>query len=575
MARTKSVLAVLLLTAATALRVEAQAPVVKVAVAGATAMWQAIALGAYNNGNCVAGGTAPCFHATYSSVPLTDSRPSPAIVDKGSLWVVWDSAANTNVWAYISVDAVVGTRAYFASPRATIGSMSGLGSVQNSISSSLWGADTDLATANPVVYALFTSSAGVAVNTAGLDSRPEDALFAACRVNSQLGGGSDGLAGLGYGANAPGVCPTFSSPLANKIGTPIKSAYPGSSGQATPVAFNITGKDPFTNAAIPASTAVAVGAAPLIFITSRVGALSAVNNATDSQLQAVFSGGKCTGDVFAGGAATPIQAYLRDPLAGTFDTVEEDVFRYQNVSGISQETGVNAANPLALACASGGSRFRSIGTSEEVKSVLNSNVNHGTDGIGYAYFSYGNVSTIANNANYGYLTLDGIDPIFHRYGGTTDPGQPAIAGALPSSATLPGACSGGFPCAESKIWSGNLSFPNLRNGSYRAWSVLRLVSNGTPLVNLKLLVSASQTFVVNSVPDYVPAVKVGATDPGLGLLRSHFTQEGVAPVNVATTGDKGGDSGGCILTSTGVAATSDTTTKLAQAAPGTPCVSVP
>jgi hypothetical protein len=120
-----------------------------------------------------------------------------------------------------------------------------------------------------------------------------------------------------------------------------------------------------------------------------------------------------------------------------------------------------------------------------------------------------------------------------------------------------------------------LSFPNLRNGSYRAWSTLRIVSNGTPLANAKLLVTGAQTYAVNTVPDFVPALKVGATDPGLTLLRSHYTQEGVLPVNIATTGDKGGDQGGCILTSSNIAATSDTTTKLAQSAPDSSCVSVP
>jgi hypothetical protein len=199
--------------------------------------------------------------------------------------------------------------------------------------------------------------------------------------------------------------------------------------------------------------------------------------------------------------------------------------------------------------------------------VQNSGTNNGTDGIGYTFFSYGNVSSIADSSSYGYLTLDGIDGIFHRYGSTIDPGEPTIAGALPSTANLPSSCAGTFPCEESKIWSGNLSFPNLRNGSYRAWSTLRIVSNGTPLTNAKLLVTGVQTYVVNTVPDFVPAVKVGSTDPGLALLRSHYTQEGVAPVNVATTGDKGGD--------TGVTTTSDMTTKLAQSAFGSACVSVP
>jgi len=90
-----------------------------------------------------------------------------------------------------------------------------------------------------------------------------------------------------------------------------------------------------------------------------------------------------------------------------------------------------------------------------------------------------------------------------------------------------------------------------------------------------LLATGSQTYVVNTVPDYVPAQKVGAADPGLTLLRSHYTQEGVAPVNIGPAGDKGGDAGGCILTNSGVAATSDTTTKLAQAGPTVACVSVP
>lgn len=242
---------------------------------------------------------------------------------------------------------------------------------------------------------------------------------------------------------------------------------------------------------------------------------------------------------------------------------------------MSQEKNVAAQNPLAKACTAGGKRYRSVGTGEEVKFVLNSTTNFGTDGIGYTFFSYGNVSSIANSASYGYLTLNGVDGIFHKYGTKIDPGQPATAGALPSNATLPASCAGDFPCAESKIWSGNLSFPNLRNGSYRAWSTLRLVSNGTSLANARLLVTGAQSYAVNTVPDFVPALKVGATDPGLALLRSHYTQEGVSPVNIATAGDKGGDAGGCILTSSNIAQTSDTTTKLAQSAPGSSCVSVP
>jgi len=320
-----------------------------------------------------------------------------------------------------------------------------------------------------------------------------------------------------------------------------------------------------------------VGADPIVFLTNRTSTLAGVKNATESQLQTAFSGTQCTGSVFAGGTAANIAVYLREPLSGTMNTTEATVFRRPNVSGVSQEKGVSAANPLAaLACAAGGARWRAIGTGEEVKAVLNSNANFGMDGIGYAFFSYGNVSSIANNANYGYLQLNGIDPIFHVYGTTIDPGQPAIAGALPSTAALPAACAGAFPCAEKLIWSGNLSFPNLRHGSYRAWSVLRLVSDGATLANVKLLATGSNAVAANITPDYVPFAAVGAVDPGLSLLRSHYTQEGVSPANLTGLGtDKGGDMGGCILVSTKSLATTDLTVKLAQGSETSGCVVVP
>jgi len=39
-------------------------------------------------------------------------------------------------------------------------------------------------------------------------------------------------------------------------------------------------------------------------------------------LQQAFSGVKCSGNVFAGGAAGDIQVYLREPLPGTMNTTE-------------------------------------------------------------------------------------------------------------------------------------------------------------------------------------------------------------------------------------------------------------
>jgi hypothetical protein len=580
MTHMKSMFAALLMAAVVNLAPLSHAQTtVKVVLAGSSAMWQSMALAAYKSGSCVSGGTAPCFHYTAKNFNLADGRPTTkggsTAVDLGNVWLVWDSAATTNVWAYIKVDSGVGDRCYFAQPHCNV-NISSFPAPANLISSTLWGDSSSDSTPPAAVSALFTSGS-LLVTAAATDIRPEDALFATCRANSKLGGGTDGTAGLGYGLNASGVCPAFGAPLANLEGSDILSAFPGSTQTAHVLAFSLSGKDPFTGTTIPVYSTTSVGASPIVFITQRTGALSSVTNATDAELQSVFGGSNCNADAF-GAPSAAIQVFQREPLSGTMNTTEYSVFRYWNVSGVSQEAGVNAANPLAKACTSGGSRYRAIGTSEMVSSVQNSGTNYGTDGIGYAFFSYGNVSAIANNASYGYLTLNGIDGIFHRYGSTIDPGQPATAGVLPAAANLPATCAGGagnFPCAEGKIWSGNLSFPNLRNGSYRAWSLLRIVSNGTALANANLLVTGSQTYVVNTVPDYVPALKVSGTDPGLALLRSHYTQEGVKPVNIATTGDRGGDAGGCILTSTGTVATSDTTIKLAQAAPGTGCVSVP
>jgi len=578
MTRTKSVFAALLLAAIANIIPQAQAQTVKVALAGSSAMWQSMALAAYNANKCVSGGTAPCHHYTSgSNFNLADGRPTTksggtTAVDTGSVWIVWDSAATPNVWTYIKVDSGVGDRCYFAQPHCNI-NITSFPSSGNLISATLWGDDSSDTTPPANVMALFTSGT-LLVNTAATDIRPEDAMFATCRANSALGGGPDGLAGLGYGVNASGTCPGFGATLADLEGADIKSAYPSSTSTAHLLAFNITGKDPFTGTAIPAYSTVSVGAAPIVFITQRTGALKTVTNATDAELHAAFGGSNCNASAF-GAASANIQVYLREPVSGTMNTTEYTVFRYKDFLGTSQETGVGAENPLQKPCSSGGTRYRAIGTGEEVKFVLNSGTNFGTDGIGYTFFSYGNVSSIANNANYGYLTLNGIDGIFHKYGTTIDPGQPATAGELPSNANLPASCAGNFPCAEGKIWSGNLSFPNLRNGSYRAWSTLRVVSNGTALTAAQLLVTAAQTYVVNTVPDFVPALKVAATDPGLSLLRSHYTQEGIAPVNVAAAGDRGGDAGGCILSNTGTNTTSDTTTKLAQEAPGSSCVVVP
>jgi hypothetical protein len=577
----KSIFALLLLTVIVGIVPQARAATaVEVSIVGASAEWQTLGLAAYS----LAGSGAGHWTSASNVINVTDSRVSPVNVDAGTLWIVWNSAA-TKVWAFAKVDSIVGVRCYFAQPQCSVnGVLSNLsGSGSNQISSVFWGADSALPSN---VQALFTT--GVATTVAATFERPEDAAFLTCRVNSILGSGayggtaSDGLDGLGYNAvNASGACPANGLGQASGAyqGSPIKSGYPGSTATANVLAFNIKGKDPISGTTIPAFTVVEVGAAPLVFITERnEGQLTNLTNASPVQLQQVFSGTNCDASAF-GLPAGAINIFLNEGISGQGNVAEATVFRYPTVYtgsgsgavlGLSQESNVGANNPLAGqagTCLNGpGARYRAIGSSEETKSVQNSGAKFGgTDGIGYGVFSYGNFSSIANNTAYGYITLNNVDPIFASYGPQNstglgyDPGQPATAGTLPAAANLPASCGSAFPCAENQIWAGGLSFPNLRNGTYPAWSLLRLVaSSGTALTNAKALAKAAQEVAVSSVPDFVPFAKTtagGITDPGLLLVRSHYQQYdgagtliGAAPVN-SGTGEAGGDFGGQILPS--------------------------
>jgi hypothetical protein len=573
----KSIFALLFLTLIVSMMPQAQAATsAEVTIVGASAEWQTLGLAAYS----LAGAGAGHWTSASNAINVTDTRVTPVNVDAGTLWIVWNAAA-TKVWSFAKVDAIVGVRCYFAQPQCSVsGTLANLsGSGSNQISSAFWGADSALPSN---VQSLFTT--GLTTNVAATFERPEDAAFLTCRVNSILGSGayggaaSDGLDGLGYNAvNASGVCPANGLGQASGayVGTPIKSGYPGSTSTANVLAFNIKGKDPVSGTTIPAYTVVEIGAAPLVFITERdKGQLSNLVDATPAQLQQAFSGTNCDASAF-GLPAAGINIFINEGISGQGNVAEATVFRRPTVYtgsgsgtvlGLSQESNVGANNPLAGqsgTCLTGaGARYRAIGSSEEVKSVQNSGKNFGTDGIGYGIFSYGNFSSIANNPTYGYITLNNVDPIFASYGPQSstglgyDPGQPTSAGVLPAAANLPASCASAFPCPENKIWAGGLSFPNLRNGTYPAWSVFRLISNGTGLTNSKALVKSAQAVAVTSVPDFVPFVKTtadGIADPGLLVVRSHYQQYdgagtfiGAAPVNSGTT-EAGGDLGGQVL----------------------------
>jgi hypothetical protein len=606
-------------------------------IAGSSALWQTMALGAYNgttSGGCPNSTTyvPPCYHWTSGSNKLTlvDSRPATPNDDAATMWVVWDSATTSsngipNIWMFAKVDSVVGDRCFFAKPACRItdtlnpttnADWSGTGGNQIKV---VWGSDVALPTA---VFNYVSAPANVAINVAATDIRPEDAWWAMSRTNSALGASavsnnSDGTDGLGYNSNnASGVSPNYVTATTGEcsglsqaaaVGTPVYSAFQTTSTStdtANVLAFNILGKDPITCSSLATYTVANVGATPVVFVNSRTAALANLQNASEYQLDQVFSGANTDASAF-GLPTGKINAYLREPTSGTMNTTEATVFRFPTtyatgtaaagvgVAGVSQEectgtpTGGSTSNPLNLAssvanaasssdsCGGSGYRFRAIGTSEEVNSVLcgiadsNSKCSGAftnaqqNDGIGYTFFSYGNVSVIAGSSSYGYITLNGIDPIFTTYQGGIDPGQPAAAnGQLPPSTPLP-------ECEDS-IWGlSGLSYPNVRNGSYRAWSILRMVYGSTETTAVTALVKASNTFVVTSVPDYIPFAKITLTagtcpanalgtafssDPGFLLVRSHYQERsgsnqvlGNSKAIANITTENGGDMGGAIL----------------------------
>ena len=229
------------------------ATVVKVLAAGSSAMWQTAATGAWNQ---LAGGPAggaqwftikgTCTGSN-NCAQIADSRSASIVPQSGSLWVVWNSKA-TEVWAYITLDSVVGNRSFFAVPRTTL-----------QLDPLLTSGPLNTANENLIVPALFQGQAQAtllptavynALNNATMttgftDIRPEDAHFANCRVLNQLD--SSKYTGLGYGTGT--TCTT-------QVGTNILSSF--STSYAQPVNFNITGKDPITSQTVKAYTTIDV-----------------------------------------------------------------------------------------------------------------------------------------------------------------------------------------------------------------------------------------------------------------------------------------------------------------------------
>ncbi len=572
-----------------------------------------------------------------NTVQILDSRPGVNKTDSATTWIIWDSAANCNVYTYWSVDSVVGVKDFSSYTKVTVGSatfsvQSNYGQVSSDVETADFsdtecggatkctvnkiGGLPDNQTSVPatIVVALSAIPANIPpaahpaycganptkagsgqycyFNAAGTDIRPEDAFYATTRALTTIPTNGQ-LSGLGYNNAA---CGGDGLATGSKIGCPFYDSF-GQGKVFNSLTFRLNGTDPIGNGAIPVTTTFSVGAAPIVVFVGNgdtttgkgFGAKTAAGayvftNINRQVLAEVFQGRlHCTTDLLTTGATAgkPIQAVLREALSGTYNAFEFTGVRTLNGSanppvGVNsvtaarsneysgQEEGINPAlnfntgagcpgssatapngpetcgDPLWIESASGacgaGLRLRAISTGLEVPAALgqkNSGASVVTDGIGYTFWSYGNLAPAANGAGH-YLTVDGIDPLFAVPQGT----------ANPQGAFNPPQCNfNSLPCTK-------LPFTHILDGTYPLWNVLRIMSFGevgtgttatliTPPAVLNMI-AYDEIEVANAAratSDFVPLlknIKNGGTlaapkwtgDLNLFVFRSHFTAVG-------------------------------------------------
>lgn len=515
-----------------------------------------------------------------------------AIKNSGNFWVVWTTdstgtcAAPTNgtgtgqinIRSYFQTDSVVGDRCVFRNtPTATAAQTCILvvpantaGNATSNNGANLLTGVTDLAGPLPttIINAL-NLAANSAFGVAGTDIRPEDALFATIRLftakgtaagtGSTLVSGSvvapnlEQYQGLGYGS---GTCVSTAITAAT-IPTTGGVTYGGS---VTSAYFALPGgTDPCdSKAAVTSFTVTPVGAAPIV-VTANILNTSGLGNTNIKNVTRGVLGGYLSGDLCDAEDALAAQTYsatthkikvfLREPTSGTWNTTDfglpaglnQSQEQYVNVASNAPSTvqplyikscsATPAAGTTGATQPAGPYRARVTSTGNMLLAITNI-----TDGLGYAFWSTANYAPFTNSGSTPvtakYLSVDGVDPIQTSYSNGCIP----VTGATGT-------------CALS-----NVTFPNVINGTYPIWSVLRLVTTSTTsaaqVTETPLLATAAQNQVSATQPDFA---KISA----LKVVHSHFVPYGVptslsgalsannhGASTVCTTAESGGDVGG-------------------------------
>lgn len=480
-----------------------------------------------------------------NAVIATDTKGGQTVTDAGNAWVAWTTGGGTcsapsstaKVWAYLQTDSVVGNRCLFnahTSPAtctiahpATNPASSGLLFPANDATKSETALPTTIATA-------LNNHTTAPVNFAGTDIRPEDAVFAVARAVVGCGTaiGSTQYLGLGYD-------PTSTDSNANSV----KSFFSGSVFHTTqftlPVSYFVT----------------PIGATPVVVAVNGFSGVTNITSATLAQfLDGTFSyTGQASG---AGATGSAVTTLIREPLSGTYNTMEYNVpnrtlsdgtylFQTSQDVGLRQPNGMTfpqrdcnpsdgaPKNPMNIATPSGGHRRRAIGTGQELAEVLDT-TNNGANILGYGFWSAANYKPFSSSTTTHYLTVDGVDPLRT----TSVSGNP-----IPTSTTA----------------LANVTLSNVKNGTYPIWSLIRFVTaDSTSKTNADNLATATKSFTVfggsNPRPDFI-------VSDNLTVVRSHFippagtTQPSAAadgnvglPSSFCTNPEAGGDVGGAIIT---------------------------
>jgi hypothetical protein len=469
---------------------------------------------------------------------------------------------------YASVDSIVGVRSYFA--RAELLLSSSLVGTTGTNQVPLIGSDTTLP------QAIYNIINGSVLNAANTDIRIEDAKFATMRALTASGTQITGRAvtGVGYGPFP--------------IGTAIQDSYGTSVANPVDFAIDPSDTDPINSSnSVREYFDVPIGAAPVMVIANVSNTASGhLGDGNYTNINRFMLAKALEGNIYhirdlSYTASTtpvypitnypdePLNVYIREPLSGTYNTmewsipnaIEVDALKWIPGSVNGQETNVPASNaggcsakpcttsnvvsgspvptsytgsgnPLFLVYSNGSTRARAVGTGNMIKAV-----NAKADTIGYAFWGFSSFNGFETNLRY--LDVDGVDPLYS--GPTANPGG---VGYLPQCTT-----SGGVATACAGI-----PFTNIINGTYPIWSKYRLAWDPT----------TASTNIASTIVKYAQQV----SEPSLGVIQdflpaddmqtfhSHYTQV-VTDAGIAYTGNNGfktgvpetgGDMGGAVLT---------------------------